>query len=340
MKIVVDDKIPYISETLSQISDNVCYVPGSEISAGDVRDADALIVRTRTHCNKQLLEGSKVQFVATATIGYDHIDTAYLNQRGTAWMNCPGCNAASVAQYVRASLILLGRHYGTSMRQTTLGIVGCGHVGTQVKAAAMAMGMNVLVNDPPREDAGDAGVFVSLDELCEKSDIITFHVPMCTTGKYPTRYLAGSHFFGMLKRQQTIINTSRGGVVDNDMLLHALETGIVGEAVIDTWENEPDISLSLLNKVYIGTPHIAGYSADGKVNADNMVIDGLCRHFGIENHFHILPPEMPSDFTLSGSADDRLLQLYNPMNDSEKLKLHPEKFEWLRGNYPLRREFI
>src|SRR5574344_50986 len=332
MKVIVDDKIPYIREVLSQIADEIVYLPGKEICATDVKDADALIVRTRTHCDEQLLDGSKIQFVATATIGFDHIDVDFLKQAGIEWMNCPGCNATSVAQYVRSSLILLMRHRGLNVRGATLGIVGGGHVGAAVMTVAKEMGMNVLVNDPPREHSGDVDAFVSMDEICEKSDVVTFHVPMCKNGEYPTVHLADSKFFAKLKRHPVIFNTSRGAVVDNDALLDALATGMVKDAVIDTWENEPEINTFLLNKVYIGTPHIAGYSADGKVNADNMVIEGLCNHFGIKNRFHIDPPSLPSDFILTGDAEERSLQLYNPMNDSEKLKNHPDKFEWFRGN--------
>jgi erythronate-4-phosphate dehydrogenase len=340
MKIIVDDKIPYIREVISQIADEAVYLPGKEIGKMDVKDADALIVRTRTLCDERLLGGSKVQFVATATIGFDHIDTDYLKRAGIEWMNCPGCNAASVAQYIRSSLILLGHQRGLKIHGATLGIVGCGHVGKKVMALAKEMGMNVLVNDPPREDLGDKGVFVSMNEICEKSDFITFHVPMSKNGKYPTVHLADSNFFRKLKRHPVIFNTSRGAVVDNNSLLNALEKDIVKDAVIDTWENEPDINLTLLNKVYIGTPHIAGYSADGKVNADNMVIIGLCDHFGIKRYFHIDPPSLPADFVPLDDPEERSLQLYNPVVDSEKLKSYPEKFEWFRGNYPLRREFI
>ncbi len=339
MKIVADDKIPYIHSTLEEIADEVVYLKGAAIKNSDVRDADALIVRTRTHCGRELLEGSSVSFIATATIGFDHIDTQYLKDAGIKWMNCPGCNAGSVAQYLRSTLILLCRHRGLSPQKSTVGVVGCGHVGTKVVSEARAMGFRVLVCDPPLKDAHcPKENFVSMEQIESESNVITFHVPLTYGGEYPTFHLADKAFFRRLKRHPIIINTSRGGVVDNPALLNALESQDVRVAVIDTWEDEPQINLSLLQRTYIGTPHIAGYSADGKTNADNMVINGLCQHFGIENKWTIVPPALPKDFIPSTDEEELRLQLYNPLTDSEQLKCHPEAFEDLRGNYPLRRE--
>jgi erythronate-4-phosphate dehydrogenase len=340
MKIVVDDKIPYISEKLALLADEVVYLRGAEICADDVRDADALIVRTRTHCNQQLLEGSKVRFVATATIGFDHIDTDYMTQAGIYWTNCPGCNAASVAQYLECSLLLLQQEKGLDLQHATIGIVGCGHVGSKVKAVAERLGMRVLVCDPPLKEKEalihhpSSITFVSMDVIEREADVITFHVPLSHEGQYATWHLGNADFFHHLSRVPYIINTSRGGVVDNTALLQALNEGRVRDAILDVWEGEPNVNLDLLGKVFIGTPHIAGYSADGKVNADNMVIDALCQHFGLPHPGRILPPSLPADFKYTGSA----LDLYNPLIDSEKLKSDPSKFEFLRNNYPLRRD--
>jgi erythronate-4-phosphate dehydrogenase len=330
MKIVVDDKIPFIRQKLELLVDEVVALRGADISADDVQDADALIVRTRTRCDASLLKDSKVQFVATATIGFDHIDTAYMKQAGIYWTNCPGCNAASVAQYVECSLLLLEREKGFALSESTIGIVGCGHVGSNVKAVAERLGMRVLVCDPLLGDAS----FISLDTIKREADVITFHVPLTREGEYATYHMADDAFFHQLSRVPYIINTSRGEVVDNEALLAALNEGRVRDAVIDVWEHEPHLSLELLKHVYIGTPHIAGYSADGKVNADNMVIDALCRHFGLQHPGLIKPPSLPVDFFYTGDP----LQLYNPLEDSQKLKQHPENFESLRNNYPLRRE--
>lgn len=330
MKIVVDDKIPYIREKLALLADEVVYLRGADISADDVKDADALIVRTRTHCNEQLLAGSRVQFVATATIGFDHIDTQYMAQAGITWTNCPGCNAASVAQYLECSLLLLEQQKGLVLHTTTIGIVGCGHVGSKVKAVAERLGMRVLVCDPLLGHPE----YVSMDVIEREADIITFHVPLTRDGKYATIHMADNNFFHRLSRVPYIINTSRGEVVDNIALLGALSEGRVRDAILDVWEGEPSVNLDLLNKVFIGTPHIAGYSADGKVNADNMVIDALCQHFGLSHPGQILPPPLPANFKYTGSA----LDLYSPLNDSERLKKDPSKFESLRNEYPLRRE--
>lgn len=330
MKILIDDKIPYIRDVISEITSDAVYLPGSSITASDVRDADALIVRTRTRCDEQLLGGSRVKFVATATIGFDHLDTQFLERAGIRWMNCPGCNSGSVAQYVRSVLILLQRDKGIVPQNTTLGIVGYGHVGSKVCAIAQEMGFRVVVSDPP------LGMHCDL-HAC---DIITYHVPLTRTGQWPTWHLADESFLRSLPRVPIIINTSRGEVVDNRALIAALDGGKVSEAVIDTWENEPHINMDLLRRVYIGTPHIAGYSADGKVNANRMVIDGLCRHFGLRNSFKLSPPAMNRKIVFGNNQNENFLQVYNPLYDSEKLKNAPEKFEELRGNYPIRREII
>lgn len=330
MKIIVDDKIPYIREKMALLADDVVYKSGAAITADDVRDADALVVRTRTRCDRQLLEGSRVQLVATATIGYDHLDTQYLEQAGISWTNCPGCNAGSVAQYVECALLLLASERGLTLSSATIGIVGCGHVGSKVKAVAERLGMRVLVCDPPLGHAD----FVSLEQIVRESDVITFHVPLTRDGAYATWHMADEAFFQRLSRVPYIINTSRGEVVDNDALLAALQAGRVRDAVIDVWEHEPVIDEQLLHRVFIGTPHIAGYSADGKVNADNMVIDALCRHFHLSHPGSITPPPLPDDTPETGSP----LDLYNPMVDSERLKADASQFEYLRNHYPLRRE--
>ena len=340
MKIVVDDKIPYIRETICQLADEVVFLSGAAITAADVKDADVLVVRTRTRCNRQLLEGSKVKLVVTATIGYDHLDTQWLDVAGIRWTNCPGCNSGSVAQYVECSLLLLEQQKGLVLRQSTIGIVGCGHVGSKVKAVAERLGMRVLVCDPPLQKANSqqltANSYVSLDEIERRCDIITFHVPLTRKGQYATWHLADDAFFHRLSRVPYIINTSRGEVVDNKALLSAMEEHRVRDAIIDVWEDEPHPDSVLLEKVFIGTPHIAGYSADGKVNADNMVIDAICQHFSLPHPGLIAPPKLPADFTYSGSP----LDLYNPMEDSKKLKADTSHFEQLRNNYPLRREKI
>ena len=339
-KIVIDDKIPYIKETISKLTNRAVYIPGNMIGNDDIRDADALIIRTRTHCDARLLKGSNVKFVATATIGYDHIDTNFMEQAGIKWINCPGCNASSVAQYIDAVLTLIKTEKHIDIQKQTIGIVGCGHVGKKVVEVARRKGMNILICDPPRSDAEGEKGFVSMEQIAKEADIITFHVPLTKEGRYPTYHLANETLFDSLSKRPIIINSSRGAVVDNEALLYAINYNKVKDAVIDTWENEPNINKELLKRVWIGTPHIAGYSADGKTNADNMVISALCEFFSLPKQPAICPPEIPNADLCPKNEDERTLFFYNPIPESNKLKLEPEKFEWFRNNYPLRREYI
>ena len=336
MKVIVDNKIPYIREVIGKLADEVVYLPGKEFTPEVVKDADALITRTRTRCDRHLLEGSNVKFIGTATIGFDHIDTEYCQEAGIAWSNCPGCNAGGVEQYVHAVLLLLQRERGIDLKQATLGIVGVGHVGSRVQRMAERLGMRVLVNDPPRADQGEKG-FSDLKTLTEECDIITFHTPLVREGEYKTYHLADTHFFNALKKRAVIINTSRGEVVETEAVLSALKERKISDAIIDVWENEPNINLELLEKVFIGTPHIAGYSADGKINATRMVLEALCKHFQLKADFHLQLPADPNA-PYSDDEDTRILQQYNPFRDYDNLKANPEKFEQLRGDYPLRRE--
>ncbi len=338
MKIIVDDKIPYIKGQVERLADEVVYLPGAAITADDVRDADALLVRTRTHCNSHLLEGSRVRFVATATIGFDHLDTDFLREAGILWTNCPGCNATSVGQYVRNSLLLWAQHKGTSPDSLTVGIIGVGHVGTAVYQALQPLGCRLLLNDPPRAEREGTAGFSTLQELQQQCDVITIHTPLVRDGKHPTMHLVDDAFLHALPRCPLLINSGRGEVVDNEALERALDEGRIAQAIVDTWENEPALRHSLLQKVFIGTPHIAGYSADGKANATRMSLEALARWMGSDATFDVQPPALPADITLPADPWQRALALYNPMDDSRRLKAHPEDFEKQRGDYPLRRE--
>ncbi len=327
MKAVVDDKIPYIGGEIEKLVDEVVYLPGGAIGPDDVRDADILIVRTRTKCNKALLDGSLVRLVVTATIGFDHIDTDYLRGAGIDWTNCPGCNASSVCQYVHNSLLAMD-----CLRPgLTVGVVGVGHVGTLVAQDLESLGMNVLRCDPPKGEKS------TMEEIARHADIITFHTPLTHDGECPTWHMAGRGFFSSLRRRPVVINSSRGGVVDELELLRAMETGLVRAAVIDTWENEPEINPELLDKATIATPHIAGYSADGKANATRMSLEAVSRFLNKSLAIDVLPPRLPEGFAY-GPVAQGPLRLYDPRVDSANLKHDPKRFEWLRGNYPLRRE--
>lgn len=338
MKVIIDNKIPFIQEAISQIADEVIYAPGKDFTPALVKDADALIIRTRTRCNRALLQGSSVRFIATATIGFDHIDTEYCREAGIAWSNAPGCNSASVAQYLMSSLLLLQQIRGKQLQGLTLGIIGVGNVGTKIIQVAQELGMRVLLNDLPRQDKEGNANFSSLQTLAEECDILTFHVPLYKEGKYKTLHLADDAFFRSLKRCPFIINTSRGEVIETNALLNALENNLISDTIIDVWENEPDINLTLLNKAFLGTPHIAGYSADGKANATRMSLDALCRFFHLKADYRITPPEPENPVINAATPTEAYLQMYDPRRDSDALKTHPELFETLRGDYPLRRE--
>ena len=338
MKVIVDEKIPYMQGIIESLADEVVYAAGGSFTPELVHDADALFVRTRTRCDRALLEGSRVKFIATATIGFDHIDTAWCREAGIRWANAPGCNSGGVEQYVHSALLVLARERGLRLPDACLGVVGVGHVGSRVARVGRHLGMRVLLCDPPRAEAEGPEGFCALDELARQCDVITFHTPLTREGAHTTLHLADEAFFGSLLRKPVIINTSRGEVVSNSALLRALECGQVSDAVIDVWEHEPDIDLRLLERVAIGTPHIAGYSADGKANATRMALQAFCRFFGLPETFRIEPPAPACSVIRAASEADALLQIYSPATDSRMLKAHPEQFEALRNNYFYRRE--
>ncbi|MCD8262195.1 MAG: 4-phosphoerythronate dehydrogenase PdxB [Bacteroides sp.] len=338
MKAVIDDKIPYIHGEIEKIADTVVYLPGRDISPEIVKDADLLIIRTRTRCGKELLEGSRVKFIATATIGYDHIDTAWCEENGIYWTNAPGCNSGSVAQYLTSVLILWKQGNDLAFNNLTIGIIGVGNVGRKVAQVAQELGMKVLLNDPPRARKEGGKGFVPLETLMEQCDILTFHTPLTRSGEDPTYHLADSAFFARLPRKPLLINTSRGEVIETEALKKALEKGQIAGAVIDVWKKEPDIDLDLLDKVCIATPHIAGYSADGKANATRMSLEAAARFFNLPVTFCVEPPAPQQPDIYAQSFEEAYLMMYDPCNDDSALRTAPGAFELLRGNYPLRRE--
>lgn len=338
MKVVMDEKIPYLRDALSAIGCEVVCLPGACISCSDVVDADALFVRTRTRCDARLLDGARVRFIGTATIGYDHIDAEYCHSRGIEWVNAAGCNAGAVLQYVQSVLYSWSLDKGVRLQGLSLGVVGVGEIGSRVAAWARSIGMTVLLNDPPREHAGEPG-FVSLSEIASSCDVITFHPSLGVGGRFPSFHLADEAFFASLGRCRLLVNASRGPVVDNAALSRALDKGLLGDAVLDVWENEPDIDLDLLKKAYLATPHIAGYSAEGKMNASRMVLDAFVRFIGYEGAVPDLSLPAPANAVVE-ACDERecLLGIYSPNADSLALKENPGCFEKLRNEYHLRRE--
>ncbi|MBQ9502008.1 MAG: 4-phosphoerythronate dehydrogenase, partial [Lentisphaeria bacterium] len=342
MKIVADDRIPFLRGVFEDHAE-VVYLPGAETTAADVRDADALITRTRTRCGRELLAGSSVRFVATATIGFDHIDRQALSELGIAWCSAPGCNASSVAQYITSALV----SFPGSRQGQVLGVIGVGHVGRLVAAAGRALGMEVLLNDPPRLEAGDPGTFVSLDEIRKRSDFITLHVPLEKGGTHPTVKMLGKDFFAGVKPGAVFFNSSRGEAVDTASLKAALREGCVSACVIDVWENEPAIDLELVRMARFSTPHIAGYSTDGKANGTAMSVRRVAAALGIAGFENWYPSSVPAP--LSGGVirlDARqsaafqvrkaVLQAYDIADDDWSLKTSPGNFEKLRDGYPVR----
>lgn len=348
MKIVIDDKIPYIKGVLEPFAE-VVYLTGSKISNQDLIDADALFTRTRTKCNAELLKGTSIKFIATATIGYDHIDTRYCESNGIYWTNAPGCNSSSVQQYIASALTYLAIHNGFKLSDKKLGVVGVGNVGSKVVALAKTLGMQVLMNDPPRARKENNADFVPLETILKECDIITFHVPLNKDGEDKTVHLADTSFFNKMRPGTIIINSSRGEVVDNKVLKEIIKQQKTGGCVLDVWEGEPNLDEELLQLVDIGTPHIAGYSYDGKANGTAMSVQAFSRFFklGIDNWYPSkieTPNNTLIDIDCSGKSNEEIIyevfsKTYDIKADDQRLRNSLVSFEKQRGDYPLRREF-
>jgi len=349
LKIIIDDKIPYIRGVFEPYAE-VEYLPGENFTNGNVYTADALIVRTRTVCNEALLKGASVKFIATATIGYDHIDTDWCKNNGIAWTNAAGCNSWSVHQYMASILATLSVNFGLHFEELTLGVIGVGNVGSKVAKLGDALGMTVLMNDPPRAEKEGLAQFVPLDEVLNMSDIISLHTPLKSSGSHQTYHLFDKTTFEQLRRSTILINSSRGEVVDGNALKNVLKYKSIGAAAIDVWENEPNIDAELLPMLNIATPHIAGYSAEGKANGTTMCVQAVSRFFGLPlNEWKpcdIPEPAQPLRFQLdcTGKSLQKCLNeaiwYAYPVNDDDgRLRASVATFEKQRNEYPVRREF-
>ena len=348
MKIIIDDKIPYIHGAFEEVAE-VVYLAGSKTTPEVVKDADAIVTRTRTICNEKLLAGSSVKFIATATIGYDHIDTDYCDAAGIKWTNAPGCNSKSVEQYIASTLMVLAETRNLQLKDLTIGVVGVGNVGSKVARVCNLFGMKVLLNDPPRERAEGSAAFVSLKQVVDEADIITLHVPLNMKGEDATFHLGNEEFFSGLKKKPVVINSCRGEVVDTLSVKTALKSGQISGFVCDCWENEPDIDLELLALTEIATPHIAGYSKDGKATGTEMSVHAISQFFGLGlERWQPSGVEQPINpvFELDGKGLNEqeiiakaILHTYDIRNDDSAFRKNTEKFEQLRGDYPVRREF-
>lgn len=347
LKIVADSKIPFLAGALDSVA-QVTYMPGAQISKEHIAGADALIIRTRTKCNRELLHGTSVKFIASATIGYDHIDTAYCDTHGIKWTNAPGCNSGSVKQYIASALAEIISIENKTFKDITLGIIGVGNVGSKVADMAKTLGINTLLNDPPRQRNEGKGNFTDIETVIAQSDIITMHVPLTHQGIDKTFHLANANFFAKMKHGAWFINTSRGEVMETQSLISVLESKHLGGAVIDVWENEPHINLKLLELAHIATPHIAGYSADGKANGTALSVQAISKFFnlGTDSWHPNNIPQAPANnldiVCISKSTEQIFSELssfaYNILLDSDKLKKLPQTFELQRETYPIRRE--
>jgi erythronate-4-phosphate dehydrogenase len=360
VKIVCSANMPFAKEAFGTLGD-VAVLPERAIAPADVRDADILAIRSTTKINEALLAGSRVRFVGTATIGTDHMDLPYLERQGIAWCYSPGCNANSVSEYLTSALLCLATRHGLTLAGKTVGVIGVGNVGTLVVKKAETLGMRALQNDPPRErEWRRAGVapcpFVPLEQVLAESDVVTLHVPLTREGPDATARMAGERFFAALKPGAIFVNAARGGILETDALLAAMDRGIVSHAVLDTWEGEPAYRLDAMARADLGTPHIAGHSFEGKAVGTEMVYRAACRFLGRPAPLAVeplyAPPPVPRvAVSAAGRRDEDTLweivrQVYDIREDDRRLREfagppdgRATHFDRLRKHYPMRREF-
>lgn len=331
LNIIIEENVPFV-RGLADAYANVRYLAPEAIDADAVRDADALIIRTRTRCDHNLLDRSRCKLIATATIGTDHIDLPYCQARGITVVNAPGCNAPAVAQYVFASLLAV---INRPLADLTIGIVGVGHVGSIVANWARSLEMKVMLCDPPRSRREGSRDWYGLDEIAAKADIITFHTPLTRTGEDRTFHLVDADFIGKLRRTPIIINSARGPIVDTQALVEGIRRGKTGPVVIDCWENEPDIDPTLLHLAAIATPHIAGYSRQGKIRASQAALDAVTTMFMLPRL--TVAEAMPPAPARAVSVAD-IMESYDPQADTAVLKDSASTFEYQRNHYALRDE--
>jgi erythronate-4-phosphate dehydrogenase len=355
VKIIADANIPYVAECFSSIGE-VEVVIGREITPAVVADADALVVRSVTRVDSNLLAKSGVRFVGTATIGFDHVDVDYLARNNISFASAPGSNANSAAEYVIAALLEIGQKHKIKLEGKSIGVIGVGNVGSRVAKKAAALGMKVKLNDPPLQRQTRDPKYLPIEELFD-CDFITLHTPLTFDGVDKTFHLADEKFFQSLKQKCVFINASRGAVVDTHALQDAIKKGAFKAVALDVWENEPNIDTELLEMVDIGTPHIAGYSLDGKITGMIMVYKALCEYFGLDTKYNVedfLPEPVVPKLTVKlndGNKQEVLCQavqkVYNINEDDRRLRQivnqpqerRGEFFDKLRKHYPVRREF-
>ncbi|MGC8119222.1 4-phosphoerythronate dehydrogenase PdxB [Marinobacter sp. VGCF2001] len=356
MLIVADENIPLLDSFFGDIGE-IRRVNGRTLTRDEVQDADVLLVRSVTRVDRALLEGSRVRFVGTATIGTDHVDQGWLQEQGIGFAAAPGCNAVSVAEYVLSVLSLHAEHRGLAdWSSQTIGIVGVGNVGGELARMLQRLDFTVKLCDPPRQDAEpeQTDAFVSLAEVLE-CDVVTLHTPLTRAGAYPTHRMIAAKELAMMGPDQLLINAGRGEVIDGEALLEQLRQTDAPTVALDVWEHEPNIKPDLVDRVWLATPHIAGYSLEGKMQGTEMIYQALCRYLGLpvrKKSGQFLPEPALSKVSFTSSADENeavqvaLRACYDPRRDDARLRLsmsgNPEDraraFDQLRRDYPVRRE--
>lgn len=328
-KIVIDADIPFIRGRLEPWADTL-YVDQFGFTPENVADADAMIIRTRTRCNRDLLEGSAVKLIATATIGMDQFDLDWCRGAGIECVNAPGCNAPGVAQYVWSVLL----RSGFDPKRMTLGVVGHGNVGSIVADWGRRLGARVLVSDPPKRDAGTLGCDdTPLDTILKEADAVTLHVPMTRSGEYPTHHLIGERELALMRPGARLVNAARGPVVDNAAWRKAVAEGRV-RAFVDTWEGEPDLDRELLQLAEVATFHIAGYSTEGKQRATRMALEAVGRRFG----WDIDLSGLAGEYVCPELTERKIIDSFDPTPIDEALRADPAAFDTLRRDYVFRPE--
>ena len=352
MKIVADKAIPYARRFFSTLGE-VVPLDSRDITPESVRDADCLVIRSVTRVDEYLLNGSRVKCVASNSSGTDHVDTGYLDTRAVPLFNAKGCNANSVAEYVLSCLFVLSEQFGIGLEGKTAGIIGCGHVGARLRSLLHVTGMETRVYDPFIRDENGRFVFRDLDSVLS-SDIITLHVPLTTAGEYPSAHMVDRQFLGRLKNDVIFVNTARGGVVNERDLVDFARNNGACRLVLDVWDNEPDINDELFALAALATPHIAGYSAQARLNATRRVYEQVCGYFDVDATADaVILADDDAELNLSGfdgvadAVRTAVLASYDVRSDCAALNglaaTEPHKrgalFNSLRTDYPSRREF-
>lgn len=344
--IIIDDAVPLAQEMFSSLGKVTC-IPGKKIQAKHLEKADALIVRSRTEVNQSLIEKSPVQFIGSTVVGLDHIDQPLLKEKEISFYSAQSCNANSVAEYVITCIINYAEQKQMPLEEKTLGIIGVGNVGKQVQKKAIALGLSVLANDPPRQEIEKHAQFVNL-ETALTADIITFHTPLNLSGPYPTHHLLNRHNINQVNKQALIINAARGGIIDENAWISYANQNPNLTSIIDCWENEPNINPKLHAIANIATPHIAGHALEAKIKGSLMVYKTLCLFWKQPetNDWQHHLPKMPNTIQLNSSSSIQhdiyrvLAKCYQPLNDHKAINLtNNTDFETYRRHYPIRREW-